>query len=112
MKLYTHKIESTEENKSPFSGSIDIEIPTYVERISLCQTLGISGRDEDTTAALKTAERAYKLVADRVKKVDITVTETKQVINNLSDLSYYKEGADLIGTLSRFVINGIPLGKN
>ena len=88
-----------------FKGKIELEIPTYKERLALVKEVGIM--DEKT--AMDNLDKMFEVVEKRVKKVEIELDTQK--INSLDELSYYQQGALIINELGQILIQGIPLGE-
>jgi hypothetical protein len=113
MKLFTYKVgiikEEEKEVTLPMTGIIEIEIPTYKERLSLIKDLGFSSADEGEEG-LEKAKNLIEIVEKRVRKVEIKLKNGEE-IKSLEDLGYYKEGTLVINDIGRLIISGFELGK-
>lgn len=91
---------------SPFSGTVKVEIPTYKERLAIIKEMGV---DKAEDAGIDSALGLINLVEKRVVSVNLKIG--KESITSLDELSYYKEGSDIINDLGKVMISGISLGN-
>lgn len=111
MKLYkyepkTIKTIEGEEVDSPFTGFVEIQVPTYKERIELLKSLNLSSKSEND---IEQGLQMINLVEKHVVKVDLKSGGDKFV--SLDDLGYCKEGTELINSIGTIIVQGIPLGN-
>lgn len=111
MKLYKYapeKIKTVDdlEVNNPFKGYVEIQIPTYKERLDIVKGLDFDDKKQNGADAGK---KVIDLVIKHVKSVSLQYGEEK--ITDLDELSYYKEGTELINGISAIIIQGIPLGN-
>jgi len=112
--LYDENDEPIDEEieiDNPFSGFIEIQVPTYVERTQYGKKFDINKKDpKATTKYLQAAEDMFNLCEKHTKKVDLKLKE--KPITSLEDLGYYAEGAAIIQDLGNVLVQGIPVGEN
>jgi hypothetical protein len=115
MKIFKYNVGTIVDNdgketKIAMSGVIEIEVPTYKERLTLIKTLGFN----DETKKDKSFDSCLELVdivEKRVKSVNVSIEKSADKITNLEDLGYYKEGAEIINDIGRLIISGFGVGK-
>lgn len=94
--------------KSPFSGFVEVEIPSYTERMDILKSLNFSDKDGIN---VESGQKVIKLVEKHVVNVSLSFGESEK-INSLEELGYYKEGTELINGISAIIVQGIPLGNS
>jgi hypothetical protein len=114
MKTFIYKVgiikDESGETKLPMTGTVEVEIPTYKERLNLIQELGFnSGESEDKN--LDRAKNMIKEVEKRIKSISIKLDNGEEV-NSLEDLGYYKEGSLVINHIGKMIISGFEVGKS
>lgn len=95
-----------------FSGEILLNVPSYKERMALLKGLGVKMGPDGATSMDDQLEMAEKMLAKfstLVLKVDLKYED--QVFTDIEELSYYKEGQDVIQELQGVLTNGLTLGK-
>ena len=97
-----------DEVESGFEGSVEIEMPTYPERIKLIKEHGLHKVSDDN--AIDQAEKMLDIVAKRVKSV--TLFFGGEAIDNLDELGMSAEGAAVINDIGKTLISGYRLGKS
>jgi len=110
MKAYEYKpgtIKSLEgeEVQSPFKGSVEIQVPTYKERLEILKGLDIKKDEID----ISQGHKMIALVEKHVSKVDLKAG--KESYKSVEDLGYCREGTELINHIGSIVVSGIPLGN-
>jgi len=96
------------DTKSPFVGVVEIEVPLYVERLDLVKSLDI----DPNNPGLDNAVDLIKETKKRIKSIKLEAKGQTDKIESFDDLSYYKEGADIINDIGRMMVNGFPLGNH
>lgn len=95
-----------------FSGTITLNVPSYKERMSLLKGIGMKLGPEGVTASddqLEMAEKMLEKFSTLVLKVDLKYGD--QEFSDLEELSYYKEGQEVINELQNVLTTGLSLGK-
>lgn len=113
MKVFKYKVGTIQdcndkEVKLPMSGEIELEVPTYKERLTLIKTLGFTESELDKS--FDKCMGLVDIVEKRIKSVNIKL-DTGEEIKTLEDLGYYREGAEIINDLGRLIISGFGVGK-
>ena len=98
--------ESKDKYDSPFEGYVEIEMPTYEDRINLGKSLKTGDSDN-----LDNAEKILNIISKRVKSVKLSIKGTEDSIDCLEELGYYKEGSDFINEIGRTLMRGKQLGN-
>jgi len=108
MKTFEYKPMGEEGEPSSFEGHVKIEIPTYKERLSIVRTFNI---DDAKSGDIDKALQIISLVEKYTLEVKLSHKELKESINNLDELSYYKEGTAIINDIGKTILNGISLNN-
>lgn len=94
-----------------FEGHIKIKLLNYKERMELTKELGLkvtaNGVESDMLAI---AEKMSARAKDYVTEVKLKFGDVE--FSDLEELSYYKEGNDVLQELMNVMMNGMSLGKN
>ena len=104
-KMLTNS-ETKGEYKSPFVGYVEIEIPTYKERLELIKGMKLSDKVDE--ANLDSATEILDIVEKRIKKVALKAKNGEKV-ECLEDVLYYQDGQSLLLEIGKIVMQGIPL---
>jgi hypothetical protein len=94
---------------NPFTGSIGLRLPTYIERMDIIEELS---KPKDGDTEISTTKRLLKAAIDRIETVDVTHTETGTKITDVQELCFYSEGAALLNEISKTLTMGATLGKS
>ena len=86
-------------------GTVQMEIPTYKERLSLIKAHGIMNEKIDE---IERADKMLDLVEKHIKAVSIRLKSGEE-INSITDLGYFQEGTNLTNRLGRLLIGGVSL---
>ncbi|RLC38721.1 hypothetical protein DRH27_01580 [Candidatus Falkowbacteria bacterium] len=110
MKLYKYEpkmIKDLEGNdvECVFKGYVELQIPTYKERMTITKEIMVDGKSSEVEQGIKLID----LVEKHVKTVNLKCGELE--IKTVDDLGYSKEGTELINNMSTIIIQGIPLGN-
>jgi hypothetical protein len=111
MKVYKYepKMIGTPEGEveSSFDGCIEVEIPTYRERLDLVKSMNIDPKNANIDHAVGLIVEVEK----RIKSVNLNLKNTNEKITTFEELGYYQQGSAIINEIGRFIISGIPLGN-
>ena len=91
-----------------FTGTVDVEIPNYKERVGLLQEMNLG--DDVAGAGLAAGGKMIELVEKQVKAVNLK-HEVGGVFTSIEDLSYNQEGSAVINELGKAILGGISLGN-
>jgi len=110
MKLYKFEPKELysldgEKLSSPFTGYVELQIPTYKERLTLVKEVGMF----DEKQAMNNLDKMFEIVESRVKEVKMKYGNEE--FNSLDELSYYSEGSLIINECGKIILQGIPLGE-
>lgn len=104
---YTPRLLDENQN-SVFNGHVEIDMPTYKERITLLKKVGT---DVEGDKIIEKADVLADITMKHVVKTELVHVQTETDFNSLDELSHYAEGTQLINELASVILNGIPLGK-
>lgn len=85
---------------NPFSGYLELEIPTYKERLQLVKEMNFDTDKPEIEDGLKMLD----LVEKRVRTVKAKFKD--EPVTDLDTIGYYKEGAIIINTLGQHILGG------
>ena len=95
-----------EETVIPFEGKVTIKVKPYTERLALAQEMSaLMDKKDNASLSKKMIDLAYS----NVTTIDVAMAGKK--FNDLDELGYYKEGADLINKIASVVASGPSLGN-
>ena len=106
MKVFKYEMPKTLEDAdgndidNPFEGEIEIEIPTYKERLNLVKDSGFDTEKPGIEDGLKMLE----LVEKRVRSVNCCIED--QPVTSLDDIGYYQVGSLVINAIGRYIMGG------
>lgn len=98
----------------PFTGEIVVKMTKATERLKLSKECRIEVKDgevqsKDTT---ETAIKLIEIAKEKIKKVNLRRKDDGFVFNNVEDLEYDTEGAEILSTIGGKVLEGVKIGKN
>lgn len=111
MKSYELKIGQSE--GSLISGSIEVEIPKYFERLDMMKALQMKVVDGEVVGgedAMLSVKKAYEIVEKYAKAFKLKTVKGED-IESLEALSYFQEGAAVIMEAAGAIVGGIRLGN-
>lgn len=109
MKTIQHKVDT-----EFFEGSVEIQVPTYIERLRIMKELNfkvVDGKVETNEDTLEKMAKQVEKLGTFVKSVNIKVKKSGEIISSLDDLGFYNEGATVIMELSAYISRGLSLGN-
>ena len=99
------KVEDLDGDKLPFKGSVKIKVKPYKERLAIAQEIsGLQGKDDKALM-----EKMVGLAFDNV--VSVSLQHKSKKFTDLEEVSYFKEGAELINRIAATVAAGPSLGN-
>jgi hypothetical protein len=104
--------EKSEFGKDGLTGTIEIEVPKFKERMKILKDMNISVGDDATVESSKLldqTEMIIDLVSSKIKKVNLSVKGHK--FNSVDDLEYYEFFQGIMSELSQVLMKGISLGN-
>lgn len=108
--IITQKIDIEEVH-----GEIKIDMPRYMERLSLVKEVHLERNDENkmefVQESMELAAKMEKVVGERIKEVSLKLKGQKTVIDSLEHLECYSFYPSILGTLFSAIVNGVTLGK-
>lgn len=106
----THKVDN-----EFFSGSIEISVPTYSERLRIMKELQFKvqedGSVEKSSDSLEQSAKFVEKLGQYIKKVDLKIKKNSESISSFDTLGMYAEGASLIMELTPYISRGLTLGN-
>lgn len=109
MKVFKHK-----PSNPGFQGYVEVKIPSYRERITMAQEMGLSSmKDANVEAQLQGVLGLLDKISEHVVSVDLKWNEDghEEVFTSLADLEYFAEGVALTNEIGALLVQGISLGK-
>jgi hypothetical protein len=105
--LYTHEFK-----KENFHGHAVIKVPSFKERMSKLKEAGIkvSSKGEFESDPLQMLDKCIDLVKESVVSFEVVCGDQK--VNDLEQLSYYREYQEFALEVGVLLISGIPLGES
>jgi len=98
-----------------FDGFIEVEIPSYKERIKLIKQFKTTvGSDQITITedqAIDELDKIIELASAKVKAVNLMVEKGSYQFSRLEDLESFAEYPILIGAIGKILLQGISLGN-
>ena len=100
-------------SKEGWTGTVSLEMPSYLERIKLLKELNLKGSGKEVEISDETWDMAAKMVEISQKYTNgVELSFNGKEFRSLEDLEYYKEGVEVINEIAQTVINGVRLGND
>lgn len=109
MKIIQHKVDT-----EFFEGTVEIDVPSYVERLRIMKELNfkiVDGKVETNEDTLEKMAKQVEKLATAVKSVNLKLKKSGEEIKTIDELGFYSEGAAVIMGLSGYITSGFTLGN-
>lgn len=106
------------DDKSPISGSVEVNIPTCSERLRLISKLKLKVDKQsntilnDTTDGLEIVADSIELLEPFIAKIDCEIKDSKEKIQTFHELCLFDECQVILIKASTEMVKGITLGKH
>lgn len=113
--MYTFEWTPKDQEKSQFTGTVTVKVPSHVERMSFLKTVGTSVDENGQLIADKKIDLSIKLIgyaSKYIEKVDLARKEDSFKVPDKTWLEYDVDGAEVLGAIGWVLFDGVKLGKS
>lgn len=104
------------EEKSGFTGYVEIRMPKYKERLGLIKGLDLKtdskGEVELGSDTMDKAIKFAEIAESHVESVKLQHPKVDSEITSLDDLDMYEEGTMILQKITGVILNGVKLGND
>jgi hypothetical protein len=98
-----------------FDGFVEIQIPSYKERVELIKKFRTTMGGEEITIteeqAIDELDKIIDIAQDKIRAVQLIAKDGAYQFNDLKSLESFNEYPMLIGAIGKIILQGISLGN-